>query len=759
MAAAGTDTAERIMSRQLPAPKTFAPSREDVLSSLAFFFGDPAVPEKLRDYSEHHAMTYHFPDAYYGQNTRIRDTLSNLVLKSPQEWQTSVALPFVQITGTTVEWDELRFDVRLLQRVPYEGVSRMQTSLRRRHRDRVVRRGIGMTIESDFYATDAGRAHFQDQLTSIRYCVQETCNFDTLFAYLTCGNYDFRYDLSKGLRPRRAVRTAMSHELMMYSIVQKEGLGLDKAVEIAKDRMSRYSVTPNMLVVPPQLLLYMALAPEEKIKYVEGGERAVANFEAGKAGYEARAFRGLGVFSSTPFEVSDDQDSVQMLQRSSQVGEFYRMAPPAVFKETTALPATFMDILIYDEEADKLQHITFDEALYATCVGNGGLSPCLLFGFGVPNAAPGGPIVVNPRFDPNAAAKWAAHHATVTGGITAAGAAVGGAGGAAAVAAALARTNATVVDPAAMVALEVGGGGTAAVIAAIKANIKEGIWTPLCITIARPFIEHLMMSAIMTVSGRDTGATLFGPADMQISANTSVKTIEGHYTCHTKSVITKPQNVFCMRDIMCSGYVAGGNTKWFGNLEAAGPPMIPLDPATVQNDINSRLAFTDDVNADYGSMLAFACPYSEVTSGARDQVISISERLLPWEVRAEANAQKASGGFPGGQSGFNAYRGAYGLNSIHFGEDIRAAENMEFIANGSVNNAMCILGPHRKYSPFSQHFYELIPGQGHFGPDAIPGDARWRRGESVSLKTARDSMVSLEVAAHSQLVMRPANGI
>ena len=26
-----------------------------------------------------------------------------------------------------------------------------------------------------------------------------------------------------------------------------------------------------------------------------------------------------------------------------------------------------------------------------------------------------------------------------------------------------------------------------------------------------------------------------------------------------------------------------------------------------------------------------------------------------------------------------------------------------------------------------------------FGPDAIPGDARWRRGESVSLKTARDT--------------------
>ena len=72
----------------------------------------------------------------------------------------------------------------------------------------------------------------------------------------------------------------------------------------------------------------------------------------------------------------------------------------------------------------------------------------------------------------------------------------------------------------------------------------------------------------------------------------------------------------------------------------------------------------------------------------------------------------------------------------------------------------------------------LIPGQGHFGADAIPGDARWRRvraaphaahahahahapltapraksqGESVSLKAARDTMVPLEMAQHAQMV-------
>lgn len=48
------DDANRV--KEMPAPRTLGYSKEDVLSNLAFFFGDPAVPERLRDYSEHHAM-------------------------------------------------------------------------------------------------------------------------------------------------------------------------------------------------------------------------------------------------------------------------------------------------------------------------------------------------------------------------------------------------------------------------------------------------------------------------------------------------------------------------------------------------------------------------------------------------------------------------------------------------------------------------------------------------------------------------------
>ena len=44
----------------------------------------------------------------------------------------------------------------------------------------------------------------------------------------------------------------------------------------------------------------MAIASEDKIRYSDAGPKGPAEFEAGVAGYEARAFRGLGVFSSTP---------------------------------------------------------------------------------------------------------------------------------------------------------------------------------------------------------------------------------------------------------------------------------------------------------------------------------------------------------------------------------------------------------------------------------------------------------------------------
>ena len=49
------------MFNSLAAPPLAAPSKQDILGQLEFFFGKPAQPEKLVDFTDHHAATYHFP--------------------------------------------------------------------------------------------------------------------------------------------------------------------------------------------------------------------------------------------------------------------------------------------------------------------------------------------------------------------------------------------------------------------------------------------------------------------------------------------------------------------------------------------------------------------------------------------------------------------------------------------------------------------------------------------------------------------------
>ena len=256
-----------------------------------------------------------------------------------------------------------------------------------------------------------------------------------------------------------------------------------------------------------------------------------------------------------------------------------------------------------------------------------------------------------------------------------------------------------------------------------------------------------------------------------------------------------------MRDISCSGYVAGGNCKFFATGKASGAAAGDGKVSTCRDSMMKRLAFADDVGAPYDSMLAFPADAGQFVNGALDTVMcaaaaarrarcrsltravfaprsrSITSRLLPWEVQSATRANNHNS-FPGGEVMYKVYAQALQLHTIHFGEDLKAAENMEFIvllgplepartrstperdsprarraqSQGSTNNALCFVGPHRRFDPFAKGFYSLEPGQGHFGPDAIPGDARWRRGESVSLKTARDSMVSIELASQAQMI-------
>lgn len=255
-----------------------------------------------------------------------------------------------------------------------------------------------------------------------------------------------------------------------------------------------------------QLLLYLSVGPEEKIKYDYAGELGVNRFEAGVAGYEARGFRGLGVFTSIPYEASaEDNEALQLLQRNTQVGEFYMMAPPVSVSPRTPLPGNYMDIQIYNEEKDAFDVITFADALMYSGFGRAGC-PANLFG----DYSDGGPAAVAmKKFYPSTgdgpASEWPNAMTNAGGDKT------------------LSFADAWKEVQKLMTTDR----QTEASRTKLVDLVTSGKYVPIKLMIARPFIEHHSLSAVMTKAGADTGRTLFGLADMQIAANVQVKTIEG----------------------------------------------------------------------------------------------------------------------------------------------------------------------------------------------------------------------------------------
>jgi len=118
-----------------------------------------------------------------------------------------------------------------------------------------------------------------------------------------------------------------------------------------------------------------------------------------------------------------------------------------------------------------------------------------------------------------------------------------------------------------------------------------------------------------------------------------------------------------MRDVACAGYVAGCNTLFFAQ-DSMGGDSYSMENA--RSHMMERLSFSNDVGAKYASMLAFPCTAQQMSSGHLDTVMSVTTRLLPWEVTTATGGDHHS--FPGGQQVFQQYQGKLNLRSVHFGE-------------------------------------------------------------------------------------------
>ena len=79
----------------------------------------------------------------------------------------------------------------------------------------------------------------------------------------------------------------------------------------------------------------------------------------------------------------------------------------------------------------------------------------------------------------------------------------------------------------------------------------------------RPFSTWRMGSAILAEGGSEMGATYHGHHDFQLSDDVVRKTLLGHYTFYSKSVVKRPKMYSIIEDVHGAGYVSGGGSRFF----------------------------------------------------------------------------------------------------------------------------------------------------------------------------------------------------
>ena len=186
-----------------------------------------------------------------------------------------------------------------------------------------------------------------------------------------------------------------------------------------------------------------------------------------------------------------------------------------------------------------------------------------------------------------------------------------------------------------------------------------------------------------------------------------------------------------LRDVQCTGYVAGCDTTFFGDGKSSNDAL-----ESIQNDLEDRVNFNDEDRNRYKSMFAFGAPHPEIDDAwAPDVAFSISSMVVPWDATRMVD-QNSWCTFPGGDNMRKAYDTSFKLSKyVLQGSDPSDVQNHAFVRSGTFTNSFCFPGPYRSIGMDGK--WQLNPGQGHFGADAVAGDARWRRGEGIDVTTAR----------------------
>lgn len=290
-------------------------------ATLTSYLGPPnqGVPLDIDASGRNVRETQDLPAAWLGKNIGMERLIKGVTFDRADFYITEI-LPAQEMDGLEVAWVTFQYNKSYFDVLPYEGTPNYITLTEGGGKDRLLQRGMGISIDHQFFKTPEGQEQYRNQLETLINSAQLTLYYMVIQALIRAKNY-YRLNSLKFMLPTTTWESALTESKRRWALLNK-GMHEFRSFHFdLKEDMQANNASPNAWILPPKSKILMALAHSTEREYYSGGELAVYNREKGNKAIEG--FDNFKFFETLIFHDTIYGQSKNPLQREREYGSFF----------------------------------------------------------------------------------------------------------------------------------------------------------------------------------------------------------------------------------------------------------------------------------------------------------------------------------------------------------------------------------------------------------------------------------------------------
>ena len=170
----------------------------------------------------------------------------------------------------------------------------------------------------------------------------------------------------------------------------------------------------------------------------------------------------------------------------------------------------------------------------------------------------------------------------------------------------------------------------------VETALEVGMDIPISLYLLRPHMRFRMGGMVVGAGGEQTGFTVVGNSNFELSDEATTKTALGHYTTYFKPIIHTPKNVMVCPDAVFQGYLGGGGVRMTSiqNYQrgTAADPTEWNDIVVIGTDIDDSMdgvvPLCGDFESDKMNSYMKSLKHMSSTNITNNEMLSVARELF-----------------------------------------------------------------------------------------------------------------------------------